>query len=654
MTDLKKIIVVDDNVENLTAIKNTLKEQYEVYPSPSAAKMFDLLEHVIPDLILLDVEMPDMNGYDAAKKLKGYEKFKEIPIIFLTSRDDAKSEMEGLNIGAVDYIRKPFVAPLLLRRIKTHLSLIEHQVEAEKASRAKGEFLSHMSHEIRTPLNAIIGMINIAVNTDDVEKIKYCLQRAGSASKHLLNIINDILDMSKIEAHKFELSFSEFNFEKMLMEIINVTNVRAEEKNLNFAVILNTNVPSFIIGDELRFSQVIMNLLNNAIKFTPENGKVVLRVEKIEETDNEITLKTEVADSGIGMTEEQQKRLFTSYVQADSSITKNFGGTGLGLVISKQIVELMNGEIWIESKPNKGSKFIFTSKVQKGTGKAEVQLSAKINRDELKILAVDDSEETRMYFAHVMEAFHLPCDIASNGNEVLEMMKNSSDKPYNLFFVDWQMPDMDGIELTKKIKEVTGDKSFVIMLSMADWKTIEKEAIAAGVKQFIPKPIFPSVLINVINECIEIKPREGTGLSSEGVKENNYNFNDYSILVAEDVEINREILSTILEETGISIEFAQNGSSAVSMFQMHPDKYHLILMDVNMPEMDGYEATQAIRALETEQSKKICIIAMTANVFREDIEKCLAAGMNDHIGKPIAPEALHEKLKKYLVKGLFG
>jgi len=654
MTDLKKIIVVDDNVENLTAIKNTLKEQYEVYPSPSAVKMFDLLEHVLPDLILLDVEMPEMNGYDAAKKLKGYEKFKEIPIIFLTSRDDAKSEMEGLNIGAVDYIRKPFVAPLLLRRIKTHLSLIEHQVEAEKASHAKGEFLSHMSHEIRTPLNAIIGMINIAVNTEDVEKIKYCLQRAGSASKHLLNIINDILDMSKIEAHKFELSFGEFNFEKMLMEIINVTNVRAEEKNLNFAVILNTNVPSFIVGDELRFSQVIMNLLNNAIKFTPENGKVVLRVEKIEETDNEITLKTEVADSGIGMTDEQQKRLFTSYVQADSSITKNFGGTGLGLVISKQIVELMNGEIWIESKPNKGSKFIFTSKVQKGTGKTEIQLSAKINRDELKILAVDDSEETRMYFAHVMEAFHLPCDIASNGKEALEMMGKTADKPYNLFFVDWQMPDMDGIELTKKIKEITGDKSFVIMLSMADWKTIEKEAIAAGVKQFIPKPIFPSVLINVINECIEIKPRDGTGLSSEGVKENNYNFNDYSILVAEDVEINREILSTILEETGISIEFAQNGSSAVSMFQMHPDKYHLILMDVNMPEMDGYEATQAIRALEVEQSKKICIIAMTANVFREDIEKCLAAGMNDHIGKPIAPEALHEKLKKYLVKGLFG
>jgi len=653
MTDLKKIIVVDDNIENLTAIKNTLKDLYEVYPSLSALKMFDLLEHIMPDLILLDVEMPEMNGYEAAKKLKGNNKFQEVPIIFLTSRDDAKSEMEGLNIGAVDYIRKPFVAPLLLRRIKTHLSLIEHQMELQKASQAKGDFLSHMSHEIRTPLNAIIGMINIAVNTEDIEKIKYCLQRAGSASKHLLNIINDILDMSKIEAHKFELSYSEFNFEKMLMDIINVTNVRAEEKNLNFAVILNTNVPSLIIGDELRFSQVIMNLLNNAIKFTPENGKVVLRVEKIDEVDDEITLKTEIADSGIGMTEEQQKKLFTSYVQADSSITKNFGGTGLGLVISKQIVELMNGEIWIESKPNKGSKFMFTSKVKKGVGKLDLQLSAKINRDELRILAVDDSEETRMYFAHVMEAFHLPCDISSSGQEALEMMEKTKDKPYNLFFIDWQMPDMDGVELTRRVKQLTGDKSFVIMLSMADWKSIEKEALAAGVKQFIPKPIFPSVLINVINECIEIKPKESTG-RQESLTGQGYNFNDYSILVAEDVEINREILSTILEETGISIDFAQNGTNAVSMFQMHPDKYKLILMDVNMPEMDGYEATQAIRALEIPQAKEISIVAMTANVFREDIEKCLQAGMNDHIGKPIAPEALHEKLNKYLEKGTTG
>jgi CheY-like chemotaxis protein len=262
-----------------------------------------------------------------------------------------------------------------------------------------------------------------------------------------------------------------------------------------------------------------------------------------------------------------------------------------------------------------------------------------------------------MYFAHVMEAFHLPCGIACDGNEALEMIRKTMDKPYNLFFVDWQMPGMDGIELTKKIKEITGDKSFVIMLSMADWSSIEKEAISAGVKQFIPKPLFSSVLINAINECIEIKPKKFS-VGQDGAKRSSFNFKEYTILIAEDVEINREIMSAILEETGISIDYAENGTIAVSMFQVHPEKYALILMDVNMPEMDGYEATQQIRAFEAEMEKasgynsnfhkQIPIIAMTANVFKEDIEKCLSAGMDDHIGKPVSTEVLFKALEKHL------
>jgi len=505
----KKIIAVDDNIENLTAIKNTLKDLYEVYPSPSALKMFSLLEHLRPDLILLDVEMPDMNGYEAAQKLKQSDKFREIPIIFLTSMDDAQSEIKGLSIGAVDYIRKPFVGPLILRRIETHLSLIDHQLEAQKASHAKGQFLSHMSHEIRSPLNAIIGMINIATHTDDIQKIKHCLDKADNASRLLMGLINDILDMSKIEANKLELSNSEFNFEKMLANIINMTSVRAGEKNQNIVVNVNANVPPFIISDDLRLSQVITNLLTNAIKFTPENGIITLNAEKLDETDGEITLRIEVVDSGIGISEEQQKRLFTSYHQADNSITKNFGGTGLGLAISKRIVELMQGTIWIESELNKGAKFIFTIKAKKGTDKA-----------------------------------------------------------------------------------------------------------------------------------VEVSPAgsKGTGLSFRG----------YTILAAEDVEINREILSALLEETGISIDFTENGKEAVSRFTENPGRYNLILMDVHMPDMDGYEATQAIRTLESPQAKDIRIIAMTADVFKEDIEKCFSAGMNDHIGKPVSRDDLHEKLKKYL------
>jgi len=518
----KKIIVVDDNLDDLTALRGTLKELYGVYTCQSVLRMFDLLDHFMPQLILLDVEMPDMNGYEAVKELKSSEKYREIPVIFLTGMSDPHNEIEGLKLGAVDYIHKPFVAPLLLQRIKIHLALIDHKLEAQNASRAKGEFLAHMSHEIRTPLNAVIGMINIASGTDNIKKIKHCLDRAGSASKHLLNIINNILDMSKIEANKLELSYSEFDFKKMLTGITNVTSVRAEEKHQHITVNVSENVPQFLIGDELRLSQVITNLLTNAIKFTPEKGAVTISVETAEETDDEVTIRTEIADSGIGITEKQQERLFSSYNQADSSISKNFGGTGLGLVISKQIVELMQGEIWIESELNKGSKFTFTIKAKKGTGNAFT------------------------------------------------------------------------------------------------------------------------------------REQSGSG-------ERNFNFSSYTILAAEDIEINREILAALLEETGISIDFTDNGANAVSMFKAYPDKYDLILMDVQMPEMDGYEATQTIRAAEAEHGsscaasgynknsyKQIPIIAMTANVFHEDIEKCLSAGMSDHIGKPISAEDLYEVLKKHL------
>jgi signal transduction histidine kinase len=540
----KKIIVVDDNLDNLNALKNTLKEIYEVYPCPSASEMFDLLEHVQPDLILLDVEMPDINGYEAAKRLKSDTQHREIPVIFLTSMSDEESEMEGLKLGAVDYIRKPFVAPLLLQRIKTHLSVMEQQseikqllelktrevslreaaeTEAQNASHAKGEFLSHMSHEIRSPLNAVIGMINIAAEADDIQTVKHYLEKAGSASKYVLGVINDILDMSKIEANKFELSYGEFDFGGMLANIIDVISIRAEEKHQNIAVNVNANVPPFIIGDELRLSQVITNLFTNAIKFTPENGNVILSAEKLDESsgvhgaDSEITLRIEVVDSGIGISEEQQKRLFTSYSQADSSITKNFGGTGLGLAISKQIVELMQGTIWIESELNKGSKFIFTIKAKKRT---------------------------------------------ENAGKVLSTTSPSG--------------------------------------------------------------------------------------SSAGSKATDFDFKGYTILVAEDMAFNREILGKYLEKTGISIDFAENGKVAVSMFAEHPERYNLILTDVHMPEMDGVEATRAIRALELPRAKDITIIAMTADAFREDIEKCLSAGMNDHIAKPVVPKDIYAKLKKYL------
>ena len=521
------------------------------------------------------------------------------------------------------------------------------QRDLEHASRAKGDFLSRMSHEIRTPLNAIIGMNNIALSSNDLEKTHQCHQKIETASKHLLGVINDILDMSKIEADKFELSPSEFNFEKMLMNIINVTNFRADEKHQELVVNLGRDVPTFVLSDELRLSQVITNLLSNSIKFTPENGSVILNVEKAAEENGEITLQIEVVDNGIGISEEQQKRLFTSFEQADGSISRKFGGTGLGLAISKRIVELMGGNIWIESEIGKGSKFAFTIKVKKCLIKSNSKLSSKINKENIRILMVDDSEETLLSFSHIMKAHSLPCDVAGSGPDALKLINTCGDKPYNIFFIDWQMPEMNGIELTKKIKEITGDNSIVFMISVADWNTIETEALSAGVRSFLPKPLFPSSVINAINECLGVESAK-TEMRLQN-KKPIPNFKNHRILIAEDIEINQEIMIAVLEETGIEIDFANNGREAAMMFLESNEKYNLILMDIQMPEMGGYEATRLIRSFEIKRAKDIPIIAMTANVFKEDIENCLLSGMNDHLGKPVETNDLFEKLREYLV-----
>ncbi|MDR1241559.1 MAG: response regulator [Deltaproteobacteria bacterium] len=542
--------------------------------------------------------------------------------------------------------------------------LIAAKEQAELSSHAKGDFLARMSHEMRTPMNAIIGMTSIAKASNDIEKKEYCLEKIDQASNHLLGVINDILDMSKIEANKFELSFTEFSFEKMLSRVINVINFRVEEKKQNFIIDVDKDMPSFIISDEQRLAQVIANLLSNAVKFTPEKGDITLAVRVINKEDNMYNVQVSVTDTGIGISREQQKKLFRSFEQADGGIARKFGGTGLGLAISKSIIELMHGKIWAESAQGQGASFVFNITVQKGGAEYKNMLSARINWSNLQLLLVDGNAAVLQYFKNFGASIGIPCTVAQNAAELDKTLAAYREKPFDLAFVDWAVPDADASELTKKIRAANDSCLVVALVSGTDWSKVENEARESGVSRFIPKPLFASDIVDVINESFVPQwlaaaasggpedapavpgPLNAGAVPAAGGKDC---FKDFIILLAEDVPINSEIVTTLLEDTGVTIDCAQNGLEALTMFRDNPGRYDLILMDIHMPEIDGYEATRRIRSLGTEETETIPILAMTANVFREDIDRCLAAGMNDHLGKPIDMHDLMIKLAKYLV-----
>jgi signal transduction histidine kinase/DNA-binding response OmpR family regulator len=520
---------------------------------------------------------------------------------------------------------------------------------AEDASRTKSNFLSNMSHEMRTPMNAIIGMTAIGKSAATIEQKDYAFEKIETASRHLLGVINDILDMSKIEAGKLELSLSDFDFEKMLQRVVNVINFRVDEKRQVLAVYIDEKIPRMLCGDDQRLAQVITNLLSNAVKFTPENGSVRVDTRLLEEKDGVYTIQIEITDTGIGISEEQQARLFSSFQQAESSTSRKFGGTGLGLAISKRIVEMMGGRIWIKSEPGHGSTFGFTVQAGRGASQKRAPLIPGADRAKLRVLAVDDALDVRAYFADIARGLGISCDTAAGGGEAWALIDRNG--PYDIYFIDWKMPGMDGIELSRRIKGRGGNEPVIIMISSVEWSAIEKDAREAGISRFLPKPLFPSVIEDCVNECLGAAPVQDAGESETD------DFSGHRVLLAEDVEINREIMLSLLEPSGLVIDCAENGAEALKLFAENYGSYDMVFMDVQMPEMDGYEATRRIRAFEEGRGKELAarkypqgvpIIAMTANVFREDIEKCLEAGMNGHLGKPLDMDDVLGSLREYL------
>ena len=508
-TKKNSVLIVDDENSNIMALSHILSPSYTVYAVKNGQKAVEAARKYLPDVILLDIVMPDMDGYAVIGALKASDETRNIPVIFITGLNNPGDEEKGLSLGAADYISKPFVPAVVKLRVQNQIKIINQTLmiiekeTAAKTLRSRSEFLSRMSHEMRTPLNAIMGMTLLAKNASGGVKRDEMLDEVSRASGQLLKLIDDVLEMSDIEDNKLRLVCSGFRFTDVLDEVLSRTAPDIDKKSQTLTTCIDPAIPDTLYGDETRISEVISNLLSNAVKFTPEHGAVQIAASALKKDEESVTLQVEVADDGIGMTAEQRERLFIPFEQGDGGIDRKFGGAGLGLAIAKYLVGLMGGKIWAETRPGKGSKFIFTA------------------------------------------------DLLLRPSEI---------------------------------------------------------------------------------------PEEDRFGSLSGK----------TVLLADDVDINREIVLAMLEDTGLKIVCAENGLEALEVFSAAPHEYDAILMDVNMPVMDGVEATRRIRALETSEAARVPIIAMTANVLISEVEKFLAEGMTGHIGKPVEIDKLLGVLRQHL------
>ncbi len=517
---------------------------------------------------------------------------------------------------------------------------------AEQANKAKTAFLSSMSHEIRTPMNAIIGLNSIALNDKETpEKTRNYLEKIGSSAEHLLNLINDILDMSRIESGRMTLRNEEFSFSELLDAINTMFSSQCQQKGLDYQCYVKGEVDDYYIGDNMKLRQVLINILGNAVKFTPEGGKVSLQVERKAKYGGKTTLCFTVSDTGIGMSEDYLPHIFDTFSQEDASATNRYGSSGLGLAITKNIVEMMNGDIQVSSVKGEGSVFTVTVTLSDSARREENWQEDEVRPEDMFVLVVDDDPVACEHAKLVLEKTGIAVETASSGEEALRMVKlrHARMEPYTLILMDWQMPDMDGVETTRRIREMTGRESSVIILTAYRWDDIIDEAVSAGVDSFVPKPLFAGPLMEEFRLTLKrrkYKPRETKKADLNGRR----------ILLAEDVQINAEIMRMVLEARGMQTDLAENGRIAVDTFAASAEGYYdAILMDMRMPELDGLGATREIRAMDRPDAASIPIIALTANAFDEDVQRSLQAGLNEHLSKPVQPEILYETLERLIV-----
>lgn len=517
---------------------------------------------------------------------------------------------------------------------------------AEEASKAKTVFLSNMSHEIRTPMNAIIGLDSLALQDDELsEKTRDYLNKIGTSAQHLLGLINDILDMSRIESGRLSLKNEEFSFSKLLEEVNTLFSGQCEEKGLHYNCRINGHLDGYYIGDNIKLKQVLINILGNAVKFTPEGGRVDLIAEKTGGFDGKSTLRFIIRDTGVGMSKDYIPKLFDTFSQEDETAANKYGSSGLGMAITKSIVEMMNGNIEVDSEKGIGTTFTVTvTLMDSDKHEAEGDDSIDVNPEDMTVLIVDDDAIACDHAKLILEKEGIAAETALSGEKAVEMVKlrHARREPYNLIIVDWRMPELDGVETTRRIRQVSGDESAIIILTAYNWDDVQDDAVNAGVDSFIAKPLFSGTILDEYKTALKKK-------NEKGHREHRADLKGRRILLAEDVEINAEIMMNVLGMKEMECEHALNGRIAVDMFRESPEGYYdAILMDMRMPEMDGEEACQTIRSMERPDARTIPIIALTANAFDEDVQRSLQAGMNAHLSKPVQPETLFETLEKML------
>ncbi|MBU5482216.1 response regulator [Blautia sp. MSJ-19] len=518
---------------------------------------------------------------------------------------------------------------------------------AENANRAKTTFLSNMSHDIRTPMNGIIGMTTIAeAHLDDRERVRECLEKIMGASSHLLSLINDVLDVSRIESGRILLAEEAFSIPDIFENMINMISPQIMNKNHELYINICDVVHEAVVGDSLRLQQVFMNIVGNAIKYTPDGGKITVGLQEIPSDTvfySEYVFSCE--DNGYGMHPDFVNKMFIPFERADDERLKGIQGTGLGMVITKNILEMMDGNINVESEYGKGTRFTAHFRIKNQNKLLE---NDKLPEN-MSVLIVDDDEATGESTSLTLESLGIRNKYAATGMEAIEMVKNTvkNGKPFRVCLIDWKMPDMDCMEIVRQVRRYGGAEMSIVIISAYDWSEIEMNARAAGADSFMTKPLFRSKLIGKLKEVTDSIPEEQKENILEKYTEKNYE--DKRILLVDDNDLNREIAREILEMTHVMVEEAEDGKQAVEMFEKSEEKhYDMILMDIQMPVMNGHEATKIIRRMNRPDAVSVPIIAMSANAFVEDVENSRLAGMNSHISKPVNIAKLLGIMEDYL------